>query len=363
MTETLDIFLRAHTIVVDPQKRMRRRWRTRGNDGRIRKRWPKWAIVFDCESRTDSKQALTFGFYRVLRLMGDVYVLEEEGAFYADDLPVRERAVLEGFTRSITDIEVRRFPPDFPCHSRSQFVKSVFYRYARQGALIVGFNLCFDLARIASKWTEGEKNEWSLLLVEYPDGKENLHFPRILIEPIDSKKSFISFRREWVSKKAKTKRTKIGKSRFLDLRTLLWSLFNLPLSLRSACKLKAFAKYNLPQKLEHKPTGKVTFKEIDYARQDVRCTAALLNAAKQEFDLHPIPLNPDRSYSPATIAKAYLEAMGIKKPAEKFTNTANLQAISMLTYTGGRAEAKIRLSEVPVVPVDLTSEYPSVCVL
>ena len=363
MTETLDIFLRAHTIVVDPQKRRRRRWRTRGNDRRIRKRWPKWAIVFDCESRTDSKQALTFGFYRVLRLMGDVYVLEEEGAFYADDLPVRERAILEGFTRSITDIEVKRFPPDFPCHSRSQFVKSVFYRYARQGALIVGFNLCFDLARIASKWTEGEKNEWSLLLVEYPDGKENLHFPRVLIEPIDSKKSFISFRREWVSKKAKTKRTKIGKSRFLDLRTLLWSLFSLPLSLRSACKLEAFAKYNLPQKLEHKPTGNVTLKEIAYARQDVKCTAALLNAAKQEFDSHPIPLAPDRAYSPASIAKGYLEAMNIITPERKFDVSPRNLGIAMESYFGGRSETRVRAQELPVVPVDFTSEYPSTCAL
>ena len=31
-----------------------------------------------------------------------------------------------------------------------------------------------------------------------------------------------------------------------------------------------------------------------------------LNAAKQEFDLHPIPISPDRAYSPASIAKGYL---------------------------------------------------------
>jgi hypothetical protein len=108
----------------------------------------------------------------------------------------------------------------------------------------------------------------------------------------------------------------------------------------------------------------VTFEEIKYARHDVRCTEGLLNAAKREFDLHSdIDLDPDTAYSAATMAKAYLEALGIVRPATKFTVPDGIQNVAMEAYTGGRAETKIRLAEVPVVPVDLTSEYPSVCVL
>ena len=33
--------------------------------------WPEYAVVFDCETRIDTSQDLTFGFYRVLRLHGD----------------------------------------------------------------------------------------------------------------------------------------------------------------------------------------------------------------------------------------------------------------------------------------------------
>ena len=44
----------------------------------------------------------------------------------------------------------------------------------------------------------------------------------------------------------------------------------------------------------------MTLEEIEYARQDVRCTAALLNVAKEEFDKHPIPLDPYKAYSPAS---------------------------------------------------------------
>ncbi len=358
-----DIFLRAHTVVVDPKKGKKGKRKRRGpRPRRNLKKWPKYAVVLDCETRIDTVQGLTFGFYRVLRLEGDTYQLEEEGAFVDDDLAARERDVLERYVHT-ADTEVKSFPPRFPLHPRSQFVKQVFYRYARKGALIVGFNLPFDLTRLALSWPEGKKNEWSLVLVRYKDGNENLHYPRVLIDPIDSKKSFISFTAEWVPKKGKAKRTEINKSRFLDLRTLLFALFNQPLALKKACELEAFKKYNLPQKLDHTPTGKVTIEEIRYARQDVRCTAALLNAAKQEFDLHPIPISPDRAYSPASIAKGYLEAMNIEPPEEKFDVSLKNLGIAMGSFMGGRSETRIRLQEVPVVPVDFTSEYPSTCVL
>jgi len=54
-----------------------------------------------------------------------------------------------------------------------------------------------------------------------------------------------------------------------------------------------------------------------YARNDVACTVDLLNAAKQEFDLHPISLGPDRMFSSASLAKSYLEELGIMHPSEK----------------------------------------------
>jgi hypothetical protein len=53
--------------------------------------------------------------------------------------------------------------------------------------------------------------------------------------------------------------------------------------------------------------------------------------------------------------------MGIVEPMRKFKNIpARIQGIAMAAYYGGRAECRIRRWAVPVVPVDLTSEYPSV---
>jgi hypothetical protein len=117
------------------------------------------------------------------------------------------------------------------------------------------------------------------------------------------------------------------------------------------------------RKIDHEPTGEVTIEEIEYARQDGRCTVDALNGLKQEFDKHPISLKPDNSYSPASVAKNYLEAMGISKPAEKFKLSKKELGIAMQSYYGGRSETRIRWAEVPVVPVDFISEYPTSCAL
>jgi hypothetical protein len=98
-------------------------------------------------------------------------------------------------------------------------------------------------------------------------------------------------------------------------------------------------------------------------RQDGRCTVDVLNALKQEFDKHPIALKPYNAYSPASVAKSYLDAMGITRPAMKFKISDEEQGIAMQSYYGGRSETRIRCAEVPVVPVDFTSEYPTCCAL
>jgi len=53
--------------------------------------------------------------------------------------------------------------------------------------------------------------------------------------------------------------------------------------------------------------------------------------------------------------------MGIVEPMRMFRNIpARIHGIAMAAYYGGRAECRIRRWPVLVVPVDLTSEYPSV---
>ena len=101
--------------------------------------------------------------------------------------------------------------------------------------------------------------------------------------------------------------------------------------------------------------------EIDYCRQDVRATVGLLNALLAEFKKYPLgDLPPERAYSAASIAKAFLKTMGVIPPEQKFQLDEKTKGICMQAYYGGRAEIRIRHTPVPVVYTDFTSQYPTV---
>jgi hypothetical protein len=352
-----DIFLRALAVPAKEKKkhkgRSKRKRRTRANN---RRKWPKHALVFDTETRITADQSLSFGVYRLCALVNGSYAVKEEGIFYADELAAKDRKVIENYLRTAVS-DVASFPPRFPLFSRSDFMKRVFWPAIKyNGALVVGFNLPFDLARLALDWSRGGEDEWSLVMSRYANGAENRNRPRITIQPIDSKKAFIKLVPPWKPDEWKDR----GNVHFLDLRTLGWALFNQSFSLRTLCQE---LKTDHQKTEDYEPTGKVTPEEIEYARQDVRCTVDALNALKHNFDKHPIGLKPYNAYSPASVAKSYLEKMGIVRPAEKFAVSNEILGIAMQSYYGGRSETRIRCAEVPVAPVDFTSEYPSCCAL
>jgi len=359
MTQTHDIFLRAYAVAAKKktkQKNPKPKKQIHSAPVGTEPKWAQRVLVFDTETRITADQSLTFGVYRLCTLVADIYVVTEEGVFYADNLPAKERKVIESHIKTAVS-DVASFPPRFPLYSRSEFMKRVFKpAIKRDGALVCGLNLPFDLARLALAWSKGNDNEWSLTMSQYADGDENRNYPRILITPIDGKKAFIKLAPPWKPEEWKS----TSKTHFLDLRTLAWALFNKSFSLKRACE-ELNTKH---KKLEdHEPTGEVTPVEIEYARQDGRCTVDVLNALKQEFDKHPIDLKPYNAYSPASVAKAYLDQMGIIRPAEKFRVSNRTLGISMQGYYGGRSETRIRCADVPVVPVDFISEYPSCCAL
>lgn len=347
---THDIFIRAHTVT--PEKQASKPLQLG--------KWPENILVFDTETTIDAQQKLNFGVYRYGRLENHQYICAEEGIFYSDDVGKQEQQVLESYVRNnYADIETRSFPPKLKLRllSRSLFVEKVFWKAVQNNHMIVGFNLPFDLSRIVVDWRASRKEGWSLILslrrsCKTGEMEPNPNRPRIRIVSKDSKSAFISLTRtehpeEWP----------VG--RFLDLHTLGRSLFAESCTLDNLYKML----FGTTGKLAHEPSGKISDSEIDYCRNDVRITLQVLNALKHEFDKHPIDLLPDRAYSPASIAKAYLDAMGIIPPKKKFNVPDRLLGIAMQSYYGGRAECRIRHVSVPIVHTDFTSQYPTVNVL
>src|SRR5260370_15929655 len=252
-------------------------------------KWTKRALIVDCETTLDQRQCLTFGCYRYCQQGKNGYQSVQEGFFHADDLNSGQTAILREYGKA-HGVEV---------FSRSEFIKRIFWQDVRAEALIDVFNLPFDLSRLALEgcWTTRRGGAWSLTMDQYRDpetGKmrENKFRPRLTVKPKDGKGCF--FR---LVNSRNQNGIEFPPVRCLDLKTLFWALYNKSHTLDSACRA-----LGIPGKTEgHKPTGKVSVEEIEYNRQDGIATVGLLNALKREFDGHPIQLNPDRAFSPASI--------------------------------------------------------------
>jgi len=320
-------------------------------------KWPDKVFIFDTETTTNTEQNLTFGVYRLCQLVGKQYICSEEGILHEDELDEEQRKIIEVYVKNnIANVEFKSFPPkiDLKLYTHSQFVEKVFFKAIKNGRMIVGFNLPFDLSRIAVEWTKADKGGWSLILSKRCSSKTgrmepNPYRPRIRVTSKDSQSAFIALARtqspqEWPRN-----------ARFLDLHSLAFALFGESFGLDRLCE-----KLKITGKMDHKPSGKVSKSEIDYCRADVSATQNALNGLKAEFDNHPIELQPDRAYSPASIAKAYLNAMGVKPPKDKFNVSDQVMGIAMQSYYGGRSECRIRRVPVPVVHTDFTSQYPTV---
>jgi hypothetical protein len=309
----------------------------------------------DTETTLDLKQSLTFGVWRFCHLQGAEYIAIQEGIFYRDGFARKDIHTIRAYTKKhLASGLVNGADRELSVLSRAEFVEHVFWESVQAGALIVGFNLPFDISRVAVRWAAARNGGFSLVLSQLSKKRvENRHRPRIRIAPLNG----VAEKIELTAVRRKSEQGRWRRSRFLDLHTLVFALTDISYSLTSA--IQAFG--SEPQKMEYEPTGKISDKEITYARRDVHATLGLLNALKQEYGLHPITLRPDSAYSPASIGKAYLRGMGIEEPMRKFRKLRpKIHGIAMAAYYGGRAECRIRRWPVPVVPVDITSEYPSV---
>jgi hypothetical protein len=93
----------------------------------------------------------------------------------------------------------------------------------------------------------------------------------------------------------------------------------------------------------------------------VRASVGLLNALLSEFKKYPLGTRPpEKAFSAASIAKAFLKTMGITQPEEKFRLDDKTNGICMQSYYGGRAEIRICRTLLPVVYTDFLSQYPTV---
>ncbi|MGA8474035.1 MAG: hypothetical protein WB681_03115 [Candidatus Cybelea sp.] len=334
---------------------------------------PKAIVTFDCESRTDPAQALTFGSYRFA--VDDAPI--EEALFSASDLTAAEKAVVTRYARTHRAETDAGGNPELKSLSLADFLRR-FYQIAYKGrALVVAFNFPFDASRVAYDFGNARGRYlggFSLKLFNYRDrtGQVRAHPYRIgiAIKQIDSKRALKRFtggkdqdeedRIPEGSSTGQPEERYVFGGHLLDARTLAFALTDRGLSLEDACEL--FGVEHGKQKV--KRHGIVTPKYISYNRRDVLVTCELTRKLLDEYALHPIPLQVTRAFSPASIGKAYLRAMGITPILARMPDfPKRYLGNSESAFFGGRASAHIRKVSVPVCYVDFLSQYSTVNVL
>lgn len=380
---------------------------------RKRSRVPEYALVFDTETTTDAAQQLNFGCWRYCRRITDPsgesrLVCVQEGLFYADDLPERDRAghrVLTEYVESDrhrptdVDLEVPDADRYLRLRSLSEFLEDRLWTvlYKIRG-LIVCFNTPFDISRLAwrvgtTTWHHRRKhNNEGSVSDQTPDKRrrnrfaggfsftlwrylaaggpaENRYRPRVVIKSLDSKRAlkglgspaFVD--EEDLVPDDDPDGEPDEEYRFhghlLDLRTLAFALTDKGHSLESACDI-----FDVPYTKRDVTHGRIDPDYVTYCREDTHATQRLCDATVREFLRHPVDLPATAAFSPATIGRAYLEKMRVAPVLERQPDfDLKVLGWSMAAYYGGRAEARVRRVPVPVVYCDFLSMYPTVCSL
>jgi hypothetical protein len=313
--------------VLTRPKKARREWE--GSDERPNDNL--W-LVFDTETTTDFRQDLRFGIARIYAFGN----LTRTVVFF-DQATEAERDTVSAWARG----------HDAEAMNRETFVKNVFFPLALgQRAIVVGFNLPFDLSRLAVDFapkrnlrsTEG----WTLRLVEKND-PAFAHTPGIRVTHVDSRMSFIHF--TGVRGKQLDYR-----GAFVDLKALTAALTGQGHSLKSAgealgCKLK---------KTEQDYRGVVNETYLDYCLNDVSLTAEVFQKCLAGYAEFNLPEHPSRIFSSASLGKAAFRARGVRPPN---VEDGKLLGRVMAAFYAGKVECRVVGREVEDVAVlDFTSQ-------
>jgi len=354
-----------------------------------RRRYPRETLVFDTETEPGPAQRIRFLVWRFYRDDPDgppVSFLVEEGIAYADDLPERdpdgmrvledfarsrESAAAPGLTTSADDRRIRFEPLSWWLEER---LYEYGYRHSNRCA-IVGFNLLFDLGRVCSHWRPAERfyrGGFSLGIWGGFDAggawTDPRFHPRVNLKAIDPRRTLFGW--SALSKKDRARMAPFSpEARFVDLRTLAFALTDRGYTLEGACTAFGDRYEKIAVDFEE-----ITEPMVRYACEDVEHTAILYRNCLAELARHEgVDLQPHELYSPATVGARYLEAMGIRRPLEAFTEltpaqlgwrrphasrsaeersvSSEILGWSMCAFYGGRAEARIVRTPVPVALV------------
>jgi len=252
-----------------------------------------------------------------------------------------------------------------PLYSLGYVFSSYLWRMRRVGGTIAGFNVSYDLSRIASGWSSATKTgrrgssfvngfafARTFRTAKGKDGRPMLGVDGDLrFRTVEA--PFVRIRRD----DRHHVRYDMHAANVLDLATLAFALCNENHTLSSACKVFGVEFGDRPGFHD----GTITEANVAGCLHDVGKTSELLFALGREYDRHPIDLAPWRAQSGASLAKAYLRAFGVAPRSEVQPDfPKDYLGYAASAYFGGWVEARIVREPVPCIYLDAISMYPSV---
>jgi len=344
VADRLDLYFRAHTTSSQAQEEHRPKRRTAE---------PQHALIFRCATTADEKQELLFGAYICAQGQDGEYVAKEIGLFCREGHP-EELRVLKRFVQDSA----------FELGTVEQFRRKVFLKYLKAGARIVGYDLPFEVSRIAVKWNKSLKRRraFSFYFRVFKDKKTDKmrpsgYEPGLSIESLDASKAIYRLiKYKFHAQDAgREEEQQLSDVHVLDLKTLTAVLTGETYTFPSACEL-----FGIPASRAQKRLARVTKPAIERLLKDVSAELELLNRLRRDFAPHNLDLALERCYSAATMAKACLYKMGVKPPQEKFRIPDRINGIAMQAFVAGRAECTITRTPLPVTYVDFHAQFAAV---
>jgi hypothetical protein len=312
-----------------------------------------YTLVFDCETTTELSHQLRFGAYQVYKGRA----LIQAGVFIDPDTLTKDEHVL--LKRYAISRQLRFL-------TKEQFVEDVFYGTGYDlRATIVGFNLPFDLSRLAIRHSTAKgktmRGGFSLQL------SANRWRPRVQIKHLSARAALIQFtkprhRNDSRGMRKRGQKTTERRGAFIDVKTLAAAHTSRSFS------LGGLADYLETESRKHSTDehgGPLTDTYITYAVQDVQVTWECYRKLLAKFDAHGFTrTRASQILSEASIGKACLREMGILPWREVQPDFPDeLTGIIMSTYYGGRSEMHWRRVINQVLYCDFLSMYPTVCTL
>jgi hypothetical protein len=342
VADHLPIAVRAYVPLLDGESL--RRWRPSPGASQ-------WTLIFDTETATDPSQRLRFGSFQWRR--GDTP--ERRGLLCAPDLSERERKVLANYARA-NDLELLTV---------EEFIENIFYKLAYElQATIVGFNLPFDISRIAISHSPARRRPmrggFSFQL------SPNRWWPRVQVKHLSRRAAMIRFaappRQRTSRARRKFDRTPVRRGFFVDIKTIGAAITSRSDTLAS---LAAFLRVPSQKMATDEHGARLTREYITYAINDTQVTWECYAELARRYSQHQLVRTPlFRITSEAGIGKAYLTEMGIEPWRLAQPDFPDwLTDIIMQSYFGGRSEVHSRRVLRQLAYCDFLSMYPTVCTL